>query len=321
MINDIALCHYLSRDSVDMAEVAARIKGGANPNTRNWNKDSVLHLAVNARNTEYIQAALAIGVDVHITNGEGHSALYCLLNQSPCNLEAALLLIKHGASCNTMNQNGDSFLHLAIRSGNLDFIHGALSSGVNRHNTNHLRQSPLLFLLQQNPCNLEAVALVLLASCLDQQGDAPLHWLKVQKPGHCLDRKGLAHLAKQGDNKERVIRYIASLPAEMQRILIPHCLNGHQALGAFFYTRRWFLPPTLSSGSLAVLLDMQRQLPAFDPPSQPVVVHPWNAGAAASAPPLSALDISFFSSSSSPLTYHVAGEPVKFEANKGRLPW
>lgn len=284
MINDRTLCHYLSGDVVDLDVVALQIRNGASANTVNLQGDSVLHIAVFSQNIDHIRAAITMGVDVQITNRAGQSALYCLLNQSPCNLEAAFLLIKSGASANISNQYGDNLLHLAIYSENLRHIRSALSLGVNRHNMNQLGQVPLLSLLKQNPVNLEATALFLLVDSLTRsttQRGSPLALLTLQEPGHCLKRDGLERLAKIPGNKERVIQYIQSLSPGMQRGLINQCRDERTTLGTFFFTPRGLFPTSLTSGSLATLLDMKRRLPVNIKTVAPVI-HPWSPDAVSS---------------------------------------
>lgn len=261
MINDLELSHYLSNDAIDLDVVASKISLGANPNTLNTNLDSLLHIVVDSGDIHQIRNVLDTKIDVHICNGDGHSALYCLLNQTPCRFAAALLLIQAGASPNTVNQNGDNLLHLAARTGDLEVIKAVLALGINPHNQNRQGHTPLSEMLGQTAFHADAVALLLLNDSLTLS-PAGLSSLRVQKPGARLHRGDLKRLGEGFDHKERVIRFMTQLPPASQRVIIDLCLNEHSAMGAFFYAQRGLFKPTPVSGTLAQLLEIERNLPA-----------------------------------------------------------
>ncbi|MGQ3891585.1 ankyrin repeat domain-containing protein [Legionella sp. CNM-4043-24] len=276
MINDIELGRYLSEGAIDMAVVASRISQGANPNTLNNNLDSLLHITARSGDIHHIRAALDTGIDVHISNGEGHTALYWLLNQTPCHFEAALMLIKAGASPNTVNHNGDNLLHLAVRSAMLDVIRAALALKINPHSKNRQGQTPLLELLSRGTVNPDAIALLVLVDSLHLTLDEAS--LRIQRPGLYLNRKDLERLGKHSNNKERVIQFIEQLPPEPQRRIIDLCQNEQSALGAFFYAQRGLIfKPTLASGTLAHLTEIRRRLPSYFRAPGIATIHAWNS--------------------------------------------
>ena len=65
-----------------------------------------------------------------------------------------------------------------------------------------------------------------------------------------LDKKSIRQLAKAGDSKKRVMKYIKSLSPGMQLKLVEQALDKESPLSKFFYTARGLTTPTTASGHL-----------------------------------------------------------------------
>lgn len=279
MSKDTELSHYLSchPDDLNISKATQLIKAGASANTVNFFGDNLLHVAVYKGQIEDIQITLTTGIDVNMTNRFGQTALHCLLNHTPCNLDAVFLLIRAGASPNTTNQYSENILHLAVTSRKLSYIREAMIVGANLHNINSQGHSPLFCLMNQKPVNLEACALFVFA-CVAQSAGEPSHRYlpslsllpspkayssNESAPELILNRVVLENIAKYHLAKERALQFIKSTSVGIQRGLINQGLDEMTALGAFFSTQRGFLQTSRTSGTKRELLKMKDKLNAL----------------------------------------------------------
>ncbi|KTD60447.1 ankyrin repeat protein [Legionella santicrucis] len=272
MSHDVELRDYLSQSEFNLEGVTALIRAGANPNTPNINGDTLLHLVIYCKAYTLIPAVLGLGMDIQKPNKVGLSPLQCLFNNYPIDFEAAAVLIQAGAKVDTEDTYGNNLLQHAVISNCLSHISLALKLGVNAKKVNHSGQSPLYNLLHQQSIDSEATALLVFA-CSGILVRGSRLYLPPIKQEHIMDcsewrmkskeyleSKALAVLGKYGNNKERVLNYIQSLPLFMQRELINQALSKQTSLGNFFAVKRGLFQPEPGSGMWAQLLAMQKEL-------------------------------------------------------------
>ncbi|WP_115709471.1 ankyrin repeat domain-containing protein [Legionella sainthelensi] len=272
MSHDVELRDYLSQSEFNLAGVTALIRAGANPNTLNINGDTLLHLIIYCKAYALIPAVLGLGLDIHKPNKMGLSPLQCLLNNHPIDFEAAAVLIQAGAQVDTEDNYGNNLLQHAVISNSLSHISLAIKLGVNAKKVNHSGQSPLYNLLHQQSIDSDATALLVFASAGILVRGSRLHLPPIKqehiidcsqwrvKSKECLEPEALAVLGKYGNNKERVLNYIQSLPLFMKRELVNQALSKHTPLGKFFAVKRGLFQPEPGSGMWAQLLAMQKEL-------------------------------------------------------------
>ncbi|KTC83323.1 ankyrin repeat domain-containing protein [Legionella cincinnatiensis] len=272
MSHDVELRDYLSQSEFNIAGVASLIRAGASPNTPNINGDTLLHLVIYCRAYALIPAILRLGMDIQKPNKAGLSPLQCLFNNHPIDFEAAAVLIQAGAKVDTEDTYGNNLLQHAVISNCLSHISLALKLGVNAKKVNHSGQSPLYNLLHQQSIDSEATALLVFAcsGILVSRGRLHLPPIKHEHIIDCsewrvkskeyLEPEALAVLGKYGNNKERVLNYIQSLPPFMKKELVNQALSKQTPLGKFFAVKRGLFQPEPGSGMWAQLLAMQKEL-------------------------------------------------------------
>ncbi|ARB92867.1 ankyrin repeat domain-containing protein [Legionella longbeachae] len=272
MSHDVELRDYLSQSEFNLAGVTALIRAGANPNTPNVNGDTLLHLVIYCKAYALIPAVLKLGMDIQKQNKAGLSPLQCLLNNYPIDFEAAAVLIQAGAKVDSEDSFGNNLLQHAVMSNCLGHISLALKLGVNAKKVNHSGQSPLYNLLHQQYIDIEATALLVFAGSGILARGSRLHLPPIKqehiidcsewrvKSKEYLEPEALAVLGKYGNNKERVLNYIQSLPPFMKRELVNQALSKQTPLGKFFAVKRGLFQPEPGSGMWAQLLAMQKEL-------------------------------------------------------------
>jgi len=168
------------------------IRLGANPNTKDKNGDSLLHILVrNNTNDVYdkvIEELIKIfKVDIHAWDKDGYTPLKCLMNGKGLFTDIAVMkLIRLGADSNTKDKNGDSLLHILVhnnKNGEYDKTIDELIKKFNAdiHAWDKNAYTPLKCLMNNDSFNANAaMKLVRLGAnpnTKDKNGDSLLHIL------------------------------------------------------------------------------------------------------------------------------------------------
>ena len=109
--------NFINQEAFDL------VKAGANPNVKNQEGDSLLHLLVkynafyrDSHNNLYIRALVNhYNADINQKNAAGMTPLQCLLCDIGFLTKDAMFLVRLGADPNSKNLEGDSLLHLLTK--------------------------------------------------------------------------------------------------------------------------------------------------------------------------------------------------------------
>ena len=104
------------------------IQNGADPSLKVDNGYSLLHFAVQGRNTFIINKLISLGLDIDSRTNGGVTPLMAAAEQDKQN--AFEILIQNGADPSLKIDNGCSLLHFAAQGGNTFIINKLLSLGL-----------------------------------------------------------------------------------------------------------------------------------------------------------------------------------------------
>ena len=90
--------------------------------------------------------------------------LQSYISQTKFSMEEVKLKILIGAEANTVNDNGDTLLHIAIKNNSCFLIPEMLLLGVDAKLVDRQGASPLLCLLKQKSVNNDAVAMLVFSA-------------------------------------------------------------------------------------------------------------------------------------------------------------
>jgi hypothetical protein len=274
MSKDAELKAYLSSDRFSVTAAVSMIRNGAHPNTVNNNGDNLLHLIIksidiNPGANVLLPEILRLKGNIEQANAAGLSPLQCLMMQKSINFDAIFHLINAGANVLTVDSKGNSLIHHAVFTNNLTNLCRVIKLGANVNTLNHAGQLPLFNLLQQEPVNWDAVAVLVFAGAdLIGRGRIP-----VIEHEHVIDTvngsllsmpyinpEAPRILGQHMGSKEKVMAYIKTLPIGMQQELVDSALDKESSLGVFFRVKRGAFAPDELSGTLKQLRVMKEQL-------------------------------------------------------------
>jgi ankyrin repeat protein len=104
-------CHaniFEASESGDLGRVRYYLDHGVNPNIKNTNDETPLHLAAAFHRTKVVKFLLDSGANVHVKNKSGSTPLHTTKNT-----EVVTLLIRKGADVNAKDNDGMTPLHRA----------------------------------------------------------------------------------------------------------------------------------------------------------------------------------------------------------------
>lgn len=292
-IND-ELSSYLSRGELNLAYIETLIKAGAAPGTLNDKGDNLFHLIIKCHAYSLIPQVMCLGLSVDSKNAANQTPLQYVLNallqasdnksQTDQLIHGAFALIKAGASPSAVDEAGNTILHHAIFAQKFKYICDAILRGINVNYKNKEGKTPLYYILNQSPINAHVLTLVVLAGarvsypseiCKREHLRDPLRPILIprilreavldvasQKARYAdyIDPNDLDLIGKCSDNKERMLRYIDSLPDIMKAIVIQHCKDKTRPLGQFFYAERGSTAAHHGAGTLLKLVEMERRI-------------------------------------------------------------
>jgi len=104
---------------------------GADPNGKNSEYNSPLHIASESGDTETCRVLISSGANVNDTNGKRHTALQLACKSGP--LELCQFFLSAGANVNTQDTLGWSPLHVAAFGGHLGILDLLLTHNADVH--------------------------------------------------------------------------------------------------------------------------------------------------------------------------------------------
>ncbi len=167
---------YLNGGNGDPAEVAKLIARGADVNYQDPQFHiPLLHNAVHFKQVEAAKVLLKHGADLNARNGEGNTPLYVAVHQE--SLELTVLLLEKGADPNARNEFGYSPLRQSCRWGNLDVVKLLLEKGADVNVRDGEGNTPLHIATEENNAALVQVLIEHQAAVnvAGLHGDTPLH--------------------------------------------------------------------------------------------------------------------------------------------------
>lgn len=125
--NQTKKLRILMNASFTLNKAMELIKAGANPNTKNDNGNSFLHILINhhaahydSRHYEYIKILVEVyKADINQKNARGMTSLQCFLHNSGFITEDVMLFVRLGADPDTKDSDGNSLLHILTHYNNI----------------------------------------------------------------------------------------------------------------------------------------------------------------------------------------------------------
>ncbi|AKT34475.1 Ankyrin repeat [Pyrobaculum sp. WP30] len=169
----------------DVQEVARLLAAGADPNVRDPDGETPLHIAAEQCRADLAELLLKHGADPSARDNQGKTPLHIAVG-GRCGAVVELLL-KHGADPNARNKEGRTPLHSAAISGNVKLAEILLSRGADPNaraadgaTPLHLATGRLRTYLQEEVCHTDFVRLLLSygadLNIRDGDGRTPLHY-------------------------------------------------------------------------------------------------------------------------------------------------
>lgn len=263
---------YLSQSLslISFNEVANLIKAGADPDMRNKDGDTFLHMIIKSKFFHLIPKVLALRINVNTVDARGYSALRCLFDSEPFNFDTAFSLIDIGADEQATDYKGNNILHYAAKNGDLNNLYWALKLRVNPNHKNMEGKTPLMYLFEYNPDFFDAIGLLVLSGGIAKHSmfketifirDHLLDFDKATcKPVALVNHSAIKYLVSFENSKEKVLNYIARLPMNVQKIVVKLSLDKDSLLGKFFSQKRGFYNTNINTGTLKILSEWNEKL-------------------------------------------------------------
>ena len=149
------LFYAIQRNDIDCLNDL--IKQGADPNSQDSDKETLLHLAAKSNQKHIIELLLKCGADIKIVDKYGRSPLFfaCMYGH----LEIVKLLFSQHKLLNIEMINDDGFTPLHFSSDSVQILDFLLTNGVDANAKNKYGETPLHFACKHN--NPDAVKLLL----------------------------------------------------------------------------------------------------------------------------------------------------------------
>lgn len=133
-------------------------------------QQTVLHIAVLAKDVESVRLLLAKKADISIKDKGQCTALNRCLNCPEVNVSLVRLLLQYGANINESDSRGFTALHWSVLAGNLIKTHKLLVLGADINRINHNLETPLrLALTRDIPYKSEMIILLFQKAVLVNQ--------------------------------------------------------------------------------------------------------------------------------------------------------
>jgi cytohesin len=149
-------------DEQEEGLVQLLLRHGANPNTRDDDGQTLLHVSSRCGYRKPVEWLLKLGLDVNSHNNRGQTPLQIALEgfQDPAipgpvdRQEVSLVqfLLKHEADPNARDDDGQTLLHVSSRLGHLNAVEGLLELGVDVNSRDNRGQTP--FQIALGECQL-----------------------------------------------------------------------------------------------------------------------------------------------------------------------
>ncbi|KAL7614773.1 hypothetical protein Lser_V15G06872 [Lactuca serriola] len=136
---ELALRVNSSAYSGDLSHLKSLIRAGADPNRKDYDGRTPLHLAASKGHENITLFLIQQGVEVNVFDNFGNTPLFEAIKNGHDKI--ASLLVKHGASFKI--EDAGSFLCSSVSRGDIDFIRRVLSNGVDPNSKDYDFRTPL----------------------------------------------------------------------------------------------------------------------------------------------------------------------------------
>ncbi|KAF5769352.1 putative potassium channel, voltage-dependent, EAG/ELK/ERG, rmlC-like jelly roll [Helianthus annuus] len=156
----------------DLSQIKSLIRSGADPNKKDYDGRSPLHLAAAKGHMDIAVFLIQNGVEVNMSDNFGNTPLLEAIKNA--NDDIASVLVKEGGSLK-INDPGN-FLCSCVARGDIDFIRRLLSNGIDPNSKDYDFRTPLHVATSQGSCLIAKLLVEAGASVLlkDRWGNTPL---------------------------------------------------------------------------------------------------------------------------------------------------
>ncbi|CAD5209581.1 unnamed protein product [Bursaphelenchus xylophilus] len=136
------------------------ISRGTNADCKTKDNYTALHVAVQSGQAAVVETLLGFGADVHVHGGQiGETALHVAAATPGSNTDCAQMLLKSGAQPNVRQNDNQTPLHIAAKSGNTAMVKLLLNEGADPTLISNNGETPLH--VSAKNCHCEIVKLIL----------------------------------------------------------------------------------------------------------------------------------------------------------------
>jgi len=173
--NEYGQTSLLSVDKIDVEIAKVFHLYGANLSVKDNRLDSLLHKAVESRNSDLVTYLLKNNIDPNTRDSNGQTALH--RNAKSGDNEIAKILINFGAECNATDNIKRTPLHIAAQYDNTHFARELLNNKANIEAMDIYQETPIFYAVRHNSSS--AAELLLdsgsAPSSKNKKGRSPLH--------------------------------------------------------------------------------------------------------------------------------------------------
>ncbi|KAK1410666.1 hypothetical protein QVD17_37204 [Tagetes erecta] len=156
----------------DLSQIKSLIRSGADPNKKDYDGRSPLHLAASKGHMDIVLFLLQSGVEINVSDNFGNTPLLEAIKNGYDNI--ACLLVREGGTL-SINDAGN-FLCPYVARGDIEFIRRALSNGIDPNSKDYDFRTPLHVATSQGSYLIAKLLVEAGASVLlkDRWGNTPL---------------------------------------------------------------------------------------------------------------------------------------------------